>query len=297
MLQQTVVTAAVVPFTRWMARWPDVPSLASAREEEVLRAWEGLGYASRARNLHRAAQALIARGRTTLPDREDELRSLPGVGEYTAAAILSFAFHRPALTLDANLKRVFQRLDAAPEWTEALERRWREIWSGLVDGPTSRVSNQAIMQLGQRVCRAKNPLCGACPLATRCRARAERSVDRIPAPKAREVIEKGTTVVFWHRNDRAQWWLARPLKGRFANLWLVAPAQPPDGAQALTSRVHTYTKYRDRLSPWAAPWDVGDPPLPEGWVGRWASTAEAADLGMVSTYRRILEEATTPTLL
>jgi len=293
MLQQTVVTAAVAPYEAWMRRWPTVAALAAAGDDEVLRAWEGLGYASRARNLHRAAQKLVESGQTNLPEAEDQLRALPGVGEYTAAAVLSFAFHRPALTLDANLKRVFQRLDAAPDWTRALEERWRGLWAGLVTGATSRESNQGVMQLGQRVCRAKKPLCGDCPLASVCRARAGGLTGEIPAPKERLVERKETTVVLWHRGDRAQWWLARPEKGRFSNLWLAAPAgSVPAGAQGLSPVVHSYTRYRDQLRPWSAAWaGEGDPPLPEGWTGRWADRETCAGLGMVSAYRRLLDEA------
>lgn len=296
MLQQTVVTAAVAPYTAWMARWPDVPTLARAHEEEVLRAWEGLGYASRARNLHRAARVLADQGMNNLPGDENALRALPGVGEYTTAAVLSFAFHQPTLTLDANLKRVFQRLGGLPDWRHQDEAVWRRRWAELV-GTTSREANQAVMQLGQRVCRPRNPLCGACPLAEGCRARADGTTASIPAGKARVVIDKATTVVFWYREpgegDRL-WYLARPLKGRFSNLWLVAPGAGLElvGVQALSSRVHTYTKYRDRLTSWVARWDgAADPPLPEGWVGRWVTAEQAHGLGMVSTYRRLLDEA------
>lgn len=299
MLQQTVVTAAVAPFRAWMARWPDLTSLAAASEDEVLRAWEGLGYASRARNLHRTAQLLAGRGQTSLPDTEEELRTLPGVGEYTAAAVLSFAYHQPSLTLDANLKRVFQRLDGVPDWSQSLETRWRALWASLVDGPSSRESNQAIMQLGQRVCRSRAPLCGSCPLAGDCRARRDNLCASIPAPKERAVIEKQTLVLFWHRGDRLHWWLARPEKGRFSNLWLAPPVTAlPEGAQPLPGRVHTYTKYRDRLTPFAAEWgQAGSPILPPGWTGRWATVAEVRDLGMVSAYRRILNDALDPALL
>lgn len=300
MLQQTVVTAAIAPFIAWMARWPNLPALAAANQDEVLRAWEGLGYASRARNLHQAARMLVDRGQSSLPDTEAELLSLPGVGAYTAAAVLSFGFHRPALTLDANLKRVFQRLDAAGEWTPAFEARWRTIWAVLVDGPTSRESNQSLMQLGQRVCRSKSPSCGICPLADGCQARVLGLVDQIPVAKKRQTIEKETTVVVWHRADLSLWWLARPLSGRFSNLWMAPPVVDLSAlspVRPLTGRVHTYTKYRDRLSPVVAAW-VGprDPPLPEGWVGRWVTADQARNLGMVSVYRKILEEALSPSL-
>lgn len=300
MLQQTVVSAAVGPYLAWMDRWPTVATLALASEAEVLRAWEGLGYASRARNLHRAARALVDQGRDNLPDTEEALRALPGVGEYTAAAVLSFAFHQPTLTLDANLKRVFQRLDAEPGWTPEAESRWRSLWTSLVTGPTSRESNQAVMQLGQRVCRSRAPLCAECPLAPACRALSLGVTATVPAPRERSVVEKATEVVFWHRPGH--WWLARPTAGRFSNLWLAPPVAEgsalPPGARRLAVRLHTYTKYRDRLSPWMAPWaGVENPPVPEGWEGRWVTATEAQALGMVSVYRKILDEALGPNLL
>jgi len=300
MLQQTVVTAAIGPFEAWMARWPTVAALAAASEDSVLRAWEGLGYASRAKNLHRAALAMVEAGLDTLPDTEQRLRALPGVGEYTAAAVLSFAYHQPTLTLDANLKRVFQRLDAQAEWTLEVELRWRRRWAELITGPTSRESNQGIMQLGQMVCRSKNPACELCPLAPGCIALSLGLTGGIPTPRERTIVEKATEVVFWHHDGR--WWLARPTSGRFSNLWLAPPV--PSGfalspqARRLSGRVHTYTKYRDRLSPWASGWDgEGSPPVPEGWVGRWTSPAEADALGLVSVYRKILDEARQPNLL
>jgi len=292
MLQQTVVGAAVGPFQAWMERWPTVKSLAEASEDEVLRAWEGLGYASRAKNLSRAARALISQGLTALPSDEDELRKLPGVGEYTAAAIASFAFDQPALTLDANLKRVFQRVDAQAEWSPALEQRWRNLWAERVDGSASRETNQAVMQLGQQICRAKNPLCNGCALRTECRAHALGLTETIPAKRARLVVERQTVVVFWNRNCGALWWLARPDKGRFSNLWMVPPGAPPKDAVPLTGRVHTYTKYRDRLTSWSSPWnEKDDPPLPAGWTGRWVDRESLGQVGMISVYRRLLEEA------
>ena len=302
MLQQTVVTAVVTPFLEWMAKWPDLASLAGAEDDAVLRAWEGLGYASRARNLLRAARQLANQGRATLPDSEQELRELPGIGEYTAAAVLSFAFHRPALTLDANLKRVFQRLDGAPLWTPSLEARWRSLWSALVDGPSSRESNQALMQLGQQICRPKKPACERCPLAGSCCAKREGTTDRIPEIPGKTVHEKATTVVFWFSAETEHWWLARPESGRFSNLWLAPAWVDSDAAlgelRPLTSRVHSYTKYRDRLSPLVGRWlGVDDPVLAPGWVGRWVSLAEARSLGMASVYRKILEEAIQLTIL
>ena len=298
MLQQTVVAAVLPRYQAWLARWPDLIRLADAREDQVLAAWEGLGYASRARNLLRAAGLLVARGERTLPADYTRLRELPGVGDYTASALLAFAFDQPALTLDANLKRLFQRLDAVPAWTKPLEARWRALWPSLLGG-ASRDTNLAAMLLGQQVCTARKPRCGECPLRVACQAHAEGLQDTIPARAARVITEVATRVVRW-RNLTGQTWLARPLQGRFSTLWLLPPfpegergtdlAGPP-ATKTLSPRVHTYTRYRDRLSPVAATWDSAvDPPLPPGWEGRWMDAAEAASVGMVSVYRKILDE-------
>jgi len=297
MLQQTVVTAAIAPYTRWMARWPTLAALAASPESEVLAAWEGLGYASRARNLHRAACRLVASGKLTLPADYEELRCLPGIGDYTASALLAFAFDLPALTLDANLKRVFLRLGAEAQWTSDIEARWRALWATLIDGPISKASNLGIMQLGQLVCTARNPVCGECPLASACLSRERGLTASIPAAKERTVTEKATVVgVFWRGE---QFWLARPLKGRFSTLWLFPPLEPvktpgrtSEGARNLTTRVHTYTRYKDTLSPLLIPWpESADPPLLETWTGSWMTPTEATGVAMASVYRRILDEA------
>jgi A/G-specific adenine glycosylase len=279
-----------------------VASLAAADESQVLAAWEGLGYASRARNLHRAAQQLTSQGLSNLPSNYGDLRALPGIGDYTAAALVSFAFGQPALTLDANLKRVFQRLDAEPVWSPALENTWRQRWEALVDGPASRESNQAVMQLGQLVCTARKPRCDECPLSSLCAAKATGRQSEIPEVTKRSVTLKTTDVLVVmtpaQGNAPSRYWLARPLKGRFSTLWLFPP-QVEDGrpsgvgtAVPLTPRVHTYTRYRDTLSPRLVSSDAAKSgPLPPNWEGRWMTATEAASVGMVSVYRRILDEA------
>lgn len=292
MLQQTVVSAVIIPYQKWMARWPTVQSLAAAAETEVLRAWEGLGYASRARNLHRAARLTVVAGYDNLPLDPEFLGTLPGIGAYTLAALLSFAFHQPALTLDANLKRVFMRLAAQESWTAELEHSWRALWSDLVPGSESRDSNLALMLLGQRICRPRGPLCGECPLGQECRGRASGRPEDFPVRMVRTVEDLSTTVVLWSRGD--VWWLGQPTSGRFSSLWLIPPGPVPSGntARALSPRLHSYTRYRDRLSVWTAIWTLhGDPVLPSGWRGQWVTGSQADSLGMVSTYRRILDEA------
>lgn len=291
MLQQTVVTAAVDHFVRWMARWPNLPALAQAGEEEVLRQWEGLGYYSRGRNLLKAARLLASQGQTVLPADYDSLRRLPGLGDYTASAILSFAWDKPYLTLDANLKRVFQRFWAAAEWDKTLEARARDWAQTAFAGASSREVNLGLMQLGQQICQARTPQCRHCPLADGCQAFRLNLTAAIPAPKLRTSQEVFTSPLVQVYAGQVR--LARPASGRFSDLWLFPPleALPRDLTPlALAPRLHTYTKFKDRLTPVLV--DSPVPlPLKAGWIERWVGFDQAETLAMPAVYRKIWQEA------
>lgn len=178
MLQQTTVAAVAGRYEAFLRRFPDLPSLARAREDSVLAAWSGLGYYTRARNLHRAARQILSRHGGRIPDDLPALRALPGFGDYTARALLALAFGRPALPLDANVRRIASRLFA----TEKPEARRLE---GLISPRRPGDSVAALFDLGQLVCRPRNPLCGRCPLRKECLAFAAGSVDDYPAPRPR----------------------------------------------------------------------------------------------------------------
>lgn len=187
MLQQTQVATVIPYYERWMGRFPDVSALAAASDAEVLEAWAGLGYYSRARNLLVTARELAARG-GAFPDTREGLLALKGVGEYTAGAIASLAFDRPEPILDGNLVRVFSRLygmgflpdskaNKAAYWGKAKE--WAAAHRpGLV--------NEGLMELGALVCAPRNPACGDCPLAERCHARLTGTQAAFPPAKARK---------------------------------------------------------------------------------------------------------------
>jgi A/G-specific adenine glycosylase len=178
MLQQTTVQAVIPYFNRWMERYPTIVSLAKASEEEVLRFWEGLGYYSRARNLHRTARETMSRYGGRLPEDAGELRTLPGVGEYTSGAVASIAYGKREPAVDANIFRVLSRLLAIsrdPECkylaTDAAVRRYLfRIAGRLIPPERPGDFNQALMDLGSSICRPSNPLCTRCPLERWCRA-------------------------------------------------------------------------------------------------------------------------------
>lgn len=173
MLQQTQMERGVDYFRRWMERFPDVESLARAHEDEVLKLWEGLGYYSRARNLHKAARMVCERLEGRLPDDPERLRELPGIGPYTARAIASIAFGRAVCVVDANVERVACRLFDIdlPVKTRQARTEILNRCSELLPSGQARDFNQAMMELGSLVCRPRDPLCVSCPLAGWCRSR------------------------------------------------------------------------------------------------------------------------------
>jgi A/G-specific adenine glycosylase len=193
MLQQTRAETVVPYFERWMLRFPDITSLASAPLEEVLKAWEGLGYYARARNLHRAAQQVVARHGGHLPASSKQLMALPGIGRYTAGAILSLAFGLPEAALDGNVRRVLSRLhdiegNVAQASTQAL--LWQLAVQLVTGAPTGRAGdlNESLMELGALVCRPKAPLCDACPLRPVCIAHSRGLQTKRPAKSGRRPI-------------------------------------------------------------------------------------------------------------
>ncbi len=184
MLQQTQVSTVRDYFVRWMKRFPDIETLAAASEEEVFKYWQGLGYYSRARNILKTAQAVG----DTLPSTRKELEALPGIGAYTAGAILSLAYHKPEAILDGNLVRIFSRfhsLDFLPtENTQAAETYWNYA-KDVADSPKAYMHNEALMELGRTVCKIKNPDCNKCPLQNKCKAFTAGTIAQFPPPKKR----------------------------------------------------------------------------------------------------------------
>ena len=172
MLQQTRVETAIPYYERFLERFPDVAALASADLDDVLGAWAGLGYYSRARNLHAAARLVAERHGGEVPDDVEQLRALPGVGRYTAGAIASIAFDRPEPVVDGNAARVLTRLHDIREDVRSarVARRLWEESAALVRGPQPGLLNQALMELGARVCTPRAPRCPTCPLLRHCAA-------------------------------------------------------------------------------------------------------------------------------
>jgi A/G-specific adenine glycosylase len=221
MLQQTTVTAVVPYYERFLARFPTVQSLAAANVEDVLRLWEGLGYYSRARNIHRTARQVTEERDGLFPADVHALQSLPGIGRYTAGAIASFAFDRRAPIVEANTLRLYSRLlgyRGDPRSAEGQQLLWAFAEQVLPAKRPGRF-NQALMELGATVCTPAQPACDACPVRSFCRAFAERAQHVIPALRPRPdvvgVVEAGVAV-----RKRGRYLLRRRgPEERWAGLW------------------------------------------------------------------------------
>lgn len=211
MLQQTTVAAVIPRYREWLARWPTVEALAAAPEADVMAAWAGLGYYARARNLHATARAVAARG--GFPDVEAELRALPGIGDYTAAAVAAIAFGRRAVVVDANVARVVARLFAVTRPLAAARAQIRAFADTITPERRAGDFAQAMMDLGATLCTPRTPRCLLCPIRSHCTGFATGAPDAYPVrtPKRPRPQRYGT--LFWAEDAGHVLLVRRPAKG------------------------------------------------------------------------------------
>ena len=214
MLQQTTVATVAGYFARFLERWPELRSLAEAPLDDVLHAWQGLGYYARARNLHACARAVIARHGGVFPEDEAALRALPGIGAYTAAAVAAIAFGRAATPVDGNIERVIARLFAVEEPLPDAKPALRRLAQSLTPDERAGDYAQAAMDLGATICTPKKPKCMLCPWREACRGLAAGIAQNLPARRARTAKPVRRGVAFWAvRPDGAVLLRRRPEKG------------------------------------------------------------------------------------
>jgi A/G-specific adenine glycosylase len=279
MLQQTRAQAVLPYYERFLQRFPTVEALASAGESEVLAVWSGLGYYSRARNLRLAAMAMAAR--SGFPQTHDEILALPGIGDYTAAAVASIAFGLPYAVVDGNVLRVVARVenDSSDVGSGRTRERFRTVVQGWLDARDPGSFNQALMELGATVCLPRNPLCLVCPLASVCAGRATGRTGELPVKLRKQepvriagellVIEKRGHILLRQREATAS---------RMAGFWeLPTPSELPDAARGahlgeihhtITHHHYTLAVHRAEVSDvvgggfrWFAPDGLGSVPL------------------------------------
>lgn len=221
MLQQTRVDTVVPAFLRWMERFPDIPSLAKAGQEEVLKAWEGLGYYSRALNLQRAARLILEHHGGQLPREDESLLALPGVGRYTAGAVQSLAFDLPREAIDGNVERVLCRLLdlETPAKDRRSQARFRKHIRGMMAENSPRSVSEALMELGALVCLPRNPRCNGCPFDGDCLARQRGTVLDRPVPGKRMPARAIQAAIGILTDGRRIFLQKRPPEGLMANLW------------------------------------------------------------------------------
>jgi A/G-specific adenine glycosylase len=234
MLQQTRVAAVEPYYRRFMRRFPNVRALARAREEEVLRHWAGLGYYSRARNLHRAARRIVAQHGGKFPLTREAALALPGIGEYTSAAVLSIAYGEPLAVLDGNVARVLARLGALRDDIRE-PRRWRALHTtaqALLDARAPGEWNQAMMELGATVCTPRAPRCVECPVARWCRARAMGIAEQVPRVRKKRAAEKVTIAAAVLVDPAMRTLLVRQNGGLFSGMWQFPAVEVKQDAEA-----------------------------------------------------------------
>ena len=246
MLQQTQVRTVVPYFEAWLERFPDVRSLAEAELDSVLKAWEGLGYYRRARLLHRCAQLLCQDWQGRLPESYQQLRRLPGLGSYSAAAIASIAFGEAVLAIDANVRRVASRLFMLSKTSDAV------IQQALAEHlPADRPGdfNEALMELGATLCRAQQPRCDLCPLMQHCAAYQAQQVAAYPAAKAKRQVPRLERFALICYAQGQLWLQQRSEQGMLAGLWGFALCVQRPPGHTLPAVRHAYSHFSLRVTP------------------------------------------------
>ncbi|MBA4368777.1 MAG: A/G-specific adenine glycosylase [Desulfobacterium sp.] len=221
MLQQTRIETVIPYYNRFMDKYPEIKFLAESDLQSVLKIWEGLGYYARARNMHKAAQIICEKFQGRLPDTREGLLKLPGIGEYISAAIASISFRIPAAVVDGNVKRVLARLfmDSTPTNDTGRKNLFESYAAKLLDQDQPGDFNQAVMELGQRICRPGNPICSDCPVQEFCKVFQTNRIDQYPVRVDRKSVplkKMNYAIVFQGKKCLL---LRRPAKGLLGGLW------------------------------------------------------------------------------
>lgn len=308
MLQQTTVKTVGPYYVKFLTKWPTVEDLAAAPLDDVLRAWAGLGYYARARNLHACAKAVVERHGGQFPADLDALRELPGIGDYTAAAVGSIAFDLPAVPVDGNVERVVSRLFAVEQALPAAKPAMKQLATALLPPQRSGDFAQAFMDLGATICSPKSPVCGLCPWNEVCVTRARGDQETFPrkAPKREGKQRHGAAFVALRADGRVLL-RQRPEKGLLAQMTEVPgsdwthdadvanaiDAAPPFKVKVTWRKLagqvdHVFTHFPLALTVYLGHVPRGTP-APKG--GRWVKVGDLADEALPTVMRKVLSHA------
>jgi A/G-specific adenine glycosylase len=282
MLQQTTVATVKPRFRHFLERWPTIEALAAAQDEAILSEWAGLGYYARARNLIACAREVVRRG--AFPRTESELRTLPGLGEYTAAAIAAIAFGEQATVIDTNVARVVARyhgIDRPLVEARSDIRRLAEVMT-----PAHRPGDfaQAMMDLGATICRPRQPDCPNCPLASNCVAFATGAPEQFPAPKAKPVRQHRHGLAWWIERDGALWLVRRPAKGLLGSMAALPGSDwsdDPPSQPVATTISHGFTHFTLDLH-------IASKAEPQG-EGWWEPIDRLSEAGLPTLYAKAVQ--------
>ncbi len=285
MLQQTQVATVLGRgyWERWLERFPDVETLAAAGEDEILKAWEGLGYYRRARNLQHAAKAVVRDFGGEFPETYDSIRELPGVGDYTAGAVACLAFGQPTAMVDANIARVLTRLlDFRERIDSTAGKRWLQTHARLlVDPGNPREFNSGLMELGQKHCKPRKPTCGRCPVSRFCQATEPEALPRKKAAQNVETVEEFAWYVHDRRGGRIL--LQQERGSRRNGLWKlpVATESETAGCEELLRTTYAITRFRVNLRVFRGKAAMAR--------GTWVLRKNLGEIAMASPFRKALE--------
>lgn len=302
MLQQTTVATVKEYFCRFVTLWPTIEALAEATLDEVFHAWQGLGYYSRARNLHLCAQMIIQNFKGVFPQEESILLTLPGIGPYTAAAIAAIAYDQPVVPVDGNVVRVFSRLFSLEAHLPSLKKDVQDIAKEMLPSHRSGDFAQGLMDLGATVCRPRKPMCGGCPLQEVCQGYHQGIAGQLPRPAVKKTKPTRYGVAFWLENGEEKILLEkRPHKGLLAGLmglpttpwretpWDIAGGEIREQApkeitswEPLPALIrHTFTHFHLELQ-------VIKGQVPHTQVGLWSSLDSLKDYAFPTVMKKVI---------
>ena len=302
MLQQTQVGTVLDYYARFLRRFPDVAALAAAAPDDVLALWSGLGYYSRARNLHRCAQVVMAEHGGAFPRSSQALAALPGIGPSTAAAIAAFCFGERVAILDGNVKRVLSRalgFDGDLSRAAPVAQLW-DIATDLLPRAGMAAYTQGLMDLGATVCTLRKPKCDSCPLASDCVACSQGAQHDYPVKTRRLHRHQRECALLWLQHGPHTWMVRRPDQGVWAGLWTLpeytstlalddAVAGWPGQGDWLAPIEHALTHFDWTLHPLRWRWSGAAAPVVAEQPGRWVLKDEALALGLPAPIRKLLQ--------